>query len=134
MDIDHVRGVGCYGGRVGSTPSRSSSRAWTGLGLGICAGLVAVAGISCRPARVVRMSRPVGLAGCRLYRPLILVSGARLRRASRSIRQKTSSARLITVISAAIRRLLFRNIGATASGPLRLPYRAFDGFLGFVAQ
>ena len=73
------------------------------------------------PARAVRMSRPAGRAGCRLYSPSSLVSGARLRRASRSIRQKTSSARLITVISAAIRRLLFKNIGATARGPFRLP-------------
>src|SRR5712692_9895214 len=118
-----VAWVLCHGGWVGSTPSRSRSRAWTGLGLGICAGLVAVAGISCMPARAVRMSRPAGRAGCWLYRPSILVCGARLRRASRSIRQKTSRARLITVISAAIRRLLCRNIGATASGPLRLPYR-----------
>src|SRR6266513_1707058 len=38
-----------------------------------------------------------------------------------STRQKTSSARQITLISAAMRRLVLRNIGATPSGPLNAP-------------
>src|SRR5260370_12196420 len=99
-----VAWVLCHGGWVGSTPSRSRSGAWTGPGLGICAGLVAVAGISCMPARAVRISRPVGRAGCWLYTPSILVCGARLRRASRSLTQKTQKARLVTLVGAALRR------------------------------
>src|ERR1019366_107658 len=70
MGVDHVAAwVLGHGGWVGSTPSSSSSRAWTGLGLGIWAGLIEGAGISCMPARAVRMSRTGGRAGCRLYSP-----------------------------------------------------------------
>ena len=50
--------------------------------------------------------------------PTILTSGAIAARTARSIRQNTSNAKQITVINAAIRRFVFRNIGATASGPL----------------
>jgi hypothetical protein len=52
------------------------------------------------------------------YRPVILVSGVIACRTARSTRQKIRNARQITVIRASMRRLVLRNIGATASGPV----------------
>lgn len=71
-------------------------------------------------ASASRMSLPVGMAGRPAYRPVTLVwpCSARLRLTWRSIRQKMSRARQMTVTRAAMRRLLFRNRAATASGPL----------------
>jgi len=45
------------------------------------------------------------------------------RRTWRSTRQKMSRAKQITVTSAWMRRLDWTNSGATASGPLKLPWR-----------
>src|SRR5713226_1642392 len=57
-------------------------------------------------------------------RPVIISPwGRRALRTCRSTRQKISRARQITVIKAAMRRLVFRNRGATARGPLNSPYR-----------
>ena len=66
------------------------------------------------------MSRPVGLAGWPAHSPASLTAGLRARRIARSTRLKMSSARQMTLISASIRRLFFKNIGATAIGPLKL--------------
>jgi DNA-binding transcriptional LysR family regulator len=108
-----------HGGWVGSTSSRPSRRVWSRLGWGMVAGRPWPAGISRSGARADRISLPVGRAGrWPAARPSRWVSGARACRAWRSIRQKMSRARQITVISAVIRRLLCRNMGATASGPL----------------
>ena len=71
-------------------------------------------------ASAQRMSLPVGMAGRPAYRPATVVSpcSARLRLTWRSIRQKMSRARQITVTRAAMRRLLLQNKAATARVPL----------------
>lgn len=69
------------------------------------------------------MRRPVGLAGRPAHNPASLISGLRARRTARSTMLKMSNPRQITLISTSIRRLLFKNIGATARGPLKLPCR-----------
>ncbi len=50
-----------------------------------------------------------------------MTAGEMARRTARSTRLKISSARQITLMRASMRRLDFRNIGATAKGPLKLP-------------
>jgi hypothetical protein len=84
-------------------------------------GWLPLAGMSRKWASASKMSRPVGLAGWPTYSLSRVTSGAMARRTWRSTRQKTSRARQITVISAWMRRFDCKNIGATASGPLKLP-------------
>lgn len=56
------------------------------------------------------------------YSPCIFWSPPSARRTCRSIRQNSSRARQITVISAATRLLTCTKMGVTASGPLKSPY------------
>ncbi len=97
--------------------------AWSGGGLGISAGLVALAGMSRNWESAMKMSRPVGLAGCPAQRPASLTVGARARHTARSTRLKISNARQMTPMSASMRRLFFKNMGATAIGSLKLESR-----------
>lgn len=112
--------AGVQRGMRGSTSSSSRSRAWSGGGRGISAGWVSLAGVSRRRVRAVKMSRPVGLAACPAHRPASLTTGLRASRTARSTRLKMSSARQMTLMSASIRRLFFKNMDATAIGPLKL--------------
>ncbi len=66
------------------------------------------------------MSRPVGLAGRPAHSPASFTAGMRARRTARSTRLKMSKARQMTLMSASMRRLFFKNMGATAIGPLKL--------------
>jgi hypothetical protein len=89
-------------------------------------------GIRRMPARASRISRPVGMAGRPAYNPSTLVApwASKAWRTWRSIRQKMSRARQITVIRALMRRLFFRDVeggqerdtgGAVPSGYLAAP-------------
>ena len=66
------------------------------------------------------MSRLVGLAGRPAQSPASFIAGLRAWRTARSTRLKMSNARQITVMRASMRRLFFKNMGATAIGPLKL--------------
>jgi hypothetical protein len=90
-------------------------------GLGDDGGSCPVPGMIFMVASASRMSLPVGMAGRPAYRPstLVLSCSARACLAWRSIRQKMSRARQMTVTRAAMRRLLLQNRAATARGPLK---------------
>ena len=53
----------------------------------------------------LKMSRPVGLAGCPAHSPASLTSGLIARRTARSTRLKMSNARQMTLMRASMRRL-----------------------------
>src|SRR6266511_820861 len=88
-------------------------RRWGGDGWWV----VAVGGVEAQPGQGFE-HQPAGRPA---YHPASSTAGAIALRTARSTRQNTSSARQITVISAAMRRLVLRNIGATPSGPLNAP-------------
>src|ERR1035437_2053301 len=95
-------GGGAGGGGGGGGGGRGG---WGRGGLACSAGLAGVAGTSRRRERAVKMSRPVGLAGCPAHSPASLSAGLRGRRAARSTRLKMSRARQMTLMSASMRRL-----------------------------
>src|SRR6266540_2987709 len=92
-------------------------RRWGGDGWWV----VAVGGVEAQPGQGFE-HQPAGRLGWSAGIQLGKFDGGAIAlRTARSTRQNTSSARQIMVISAAMRRLVLRNIGATPSGPLNAP-------------
>jgi len=114
-------------------PGGSGSRSWRGAGWGMRGGSGPVAGMVFMVAGAPGMSGLVGMAGRPACRPstLVLSCRAKLFLAWRSVRQKMSWARQITVTRAAVRRLFVKEQGGDGVRALDRGVAALGGFLAF---